>query len=502
MKYDALIIGGGLGGLTAAAKLAREGKKVLLIEQHTMPGGCATAFRRGNYTMEVGLQQTVLLYDSILRKRIFHELDILNNIEFIPIPEFYRFISEKVDIVIPNDYLKAEAELIEHFPSEEKGIKSFISITRNMLKEYERLPRETWKRLLWVPLIPFLCPTLARYYYVSVGKFVDTVIKNEDLKLALLANLGYYHNDPYTLPLLFFAIAQGRFYLGKGRYIRGGSYKLPEYLSGFIKKFSGEVLLGHLVTKILVENKKAVGIEYIKKEGGGEAKRAYAKVIIANASIPSVAQELLPDKEAGILKRKIKKMEHACSLLTIFLFFKKPAKDFGCRNYCNIFLSPQVKSLGGINLDRSVAEKSFAFVDYGQIDSQLAPAGRGVGVIHTVDYLKNWLNLSVDEYKARKERVAHDFIERLNGIFPGIKEGIDFYEVGTPKTIKRYTLNPSGTAYGFAQIPSQSGVKRIKHKSPIKNLYFASAWTRPGGGFTGAVLSGYCCAEEVLRKYR
>ena len=110
------------------------------------------------------------------------------------------------------------------------------------------------------------------------------------------------------------------------------------------------------------------------------------------------------------------------------------------------------------------------------------------------------MNLSDDEYKAKKEEAACDFIERLNELFPGIKDGIDFYEVGTPKTIMLYTLNPLGTPYGFAQIPSQSGMKRMKHKSPIKNLYFASAWTMPGGGFTGAILSGYFCVEEILRK--
>jgi phytoene dehydrogenase-like protein len=137
-------------------------------------------------------------------------------------------------------------------------------------------------------------------------------------------------------------------------------------------------------------------------------------------------------------------------------------------------------------------------VDYSQIDSQLAPQGKGLGVICTSDYLSDWENLSKEEYKTKKEEMARILTERLNKVIPGIKDEIEYCEVATPKTIKRYTLNPGGTVYGFAQIPKQAGRKRIQQKSPVENLYFASAWTFPAGGFTGAILSGYRCAEEIL----
>jgi phytoene dehydrogenase-like protein len=90
-------------------------------------------------------------------------------------------------------------------------------------------------------------------------------------------------------------------------------------------------------------------------------------------------------------------------------------------------------------------------------------------------------------------------IDRLNKLIPGIKEEIEYCEVGTSKTIKRYTLNPEGTAYGFSQIPKQAGRKRIPQKAPVENLFFASAWTVPGHGFSGAIMSGYWCAQEILK---
>ena len=499
MGYDVIIIGGGLGGLTAGAKLAKEGMKVMLVEQHSIPGGCATTFRRGTYTMDVGLHETEGFDEHDAKTKIFNDLNVFDNVEFVRVPEFYRFVNERVDIVVPDDHQKAEAEFIKHFPAEEKGIRKFMSVVTGIKKEVDKLPRDKWKMLLQIPVFPFLYPYLARYSNKGLGQFVDSVVTDEDLKLSLITNIGYYHDNPYTMSLLYFGVAQGGFYLGGGYYIKGGSQKLSDYLARFIKEKGGEVVLGHLAIRILIEDKKAVGIEYVKTKGEKEIKKAYANVIIANAAVPNVANELLPAQEAEVLKKVIKEMAIACSLLSVYLFFKKPAIEFGCKHYSNFIFSPKIKSIKELNYDMHYKERGFVFVDYGQIDSQLAPEGKGVGAICTVDYLKNWESLSDDEYKAKKEAVANDFIERLNGFFPGIKDGIDFYEVGTPKTIMRYTLNPLGTPYGFAQIPSQSGMKRMKLKPPVKNLYFASAWTI-GGGFTGVILSGYFCAEEILRK--
>src|SRR5512133_1212409 len=103
MKYDVIIIGAGLGGLTAGAKLAKEGKKVLLIEQHSQPGGCATTFQRGDYTLEVGLHEMDGPSGRDIKMRIFNDLDIFNNIGFPRVPEFYRFINGRRAVTVSHD---------------------------------------------------------------------------------------------------------------------------------------------------------------------------------------------------------------------------------------------------------------------------------------------------------------------------------------------------------------------------------------------------------------
>lgn len=499
-KYDAIIIGAGLGGLTAGAKLAKEGKKVLLIEQHTIPGGCATTFKRKDFTIEVGLHETGGLDKDNPKVKIFEELEIFENVEFLRVPEFYRFKSEKYDLVIPDDRQQAINTLVQHFPDEEKGVKKFFKVIFAIGGEINRLLQVRWKRIALFPLFPLLFPNLVFRTKQTVGDFLDKTIKNQDLKLVLVANLTYYHDNPYTMSLIYFAGAQAEFYHG-GYYIKGGSQKLSDHLMHFIEKKGGKVILRHLVTRILTENGKAIGVEYKEtKSKTDETQKAFAIYIIANAAVPNVANQLLIEKESEKLHKKIQGLEIACSLISVYFGFRKPLKELGNKHYSTFVFDKEVLSLEDMhaNYKGDWSKRNFVFCDYSQLDSGLAPQGKSVGVICTSDYVSDWDKLSREDYKARKEEVAQIFIERIEKLIPGIRDAIEYYEVATAKTIQRYTLNPDGSPYGFAQTPDQALFNRVQIKSPIKNLYFASAWSMPGGGFTGAILGGYFCAKEIL----
>ena len=154
MSYDVIIIGAGLGGLTAGAKLAKEGKEVLLIEQHDVPGGCATTFKRKDLKIEVGLHVIDGLDDGDPKLKLFEELGVLDNMEFKRVPEFYRFIKPGVDMTIPDNYEQAIRVLTERFPAEKKGIIKFFKVISALRKEVFKVPRQKWKMLLSMPLLP------------------------------------------------------------------------------------------------------------------------------------------------------------------------------------------------------------------------------------------------------------------------------------------------------------------------------------------------------------
>ena len=394
MKYDVIVIGAGLGGLTAGAKLAKEGKKVLLIEQHSKPGGCATTFKRGDFTLEVGLHEMDGPSPKDMKTRIFNELEVSEKIEFIKLPEFYHFINDRIGITIPHDPIEAAAILREAFPSESSGIDAFFKQILNP----KRFPAEN------------NMPN-----DISLGEFLDSVITSEDLKLVLLGNLGYFHDDPYSLSLTYYSVAQGSYFTGGASFIKGGSQKLSDHLAEYIRLHGGEVLLNHIVTGIIIENEKPCGITYRKKKTSfPETINAYASEIIANASMPGVA-DLLPEKYGSLIKNKISNQKPGASLLTIYFGFRNNLSKTGSSHYSTFVFDGSVKTQADIlkNNRGDFQKRSFTFIDYGRIDSGLAPEGKSVGAICCIDYISDWETLTKEEYKAKKEEVARIFIGRL-----------------------------------------------------------------------------------------
>lgn len=477
MNYDVIIIGGGLGGLTAGAKLSKSGKKVLLVEQHSIPGGCATTFKRKDFLFEVGLHEMDGLHPQDMKTKIFRDLDVFNHVGFLKLPEFYKFIYKEYNIVIPHNPDKAKEVLLENFPKEETAIDAYF---------YQVLNARKIRKLS------------AGKKESNIGEFLDSITKNESLKLALLGNLGYYHDNPYTLSLSYYSEAQNAYYSGGGNFIKGGSQKLSNYLAEFIESKQGKVMYNHIVTKIIIEDNKAVGIEY-KKKNSNAILKSFGDNIVANASIPQLAEKLLPSKQAEIIEYDIFKRKVGASLLTVYLGFNKTLSELNNNNYSTFIYDNSIEKISDIfpNNKADFDKRSFTFVDYGQVDSMLAPEGKSTGVICCVDYISDWDKLSAEEYKAKKEKVAQTFISRLELLIPGIKNAIEYYELATSKTVERYTLNKNGAVYGFSQTPERTELAPI---TKIENLYYASAWTKIGGGFSAAIFNGYLTALEIIRK--
>jgi phytoene dehydrogenase-like protein len=196
--YDIIIVGAGLAGLTAGAKLAIEGRKILLIEQHSKMGGCATTFRRNvealngaKVTFEVGLHEMDgLANENNPKNRIFKEFNIFDKVEFIQVPEFYRFTNGRVDVVIPHNIPEAIKVLVEEFSDEKEGINKFYYDIEQIYLNY----------------VQGNLMALVDFSQLSIGEYLDTITSNEDLKFVLIANLGYYGDDPYTLAMIPFSI--------------------------------------------------------------------------------------------------------------------------------------------------------------------------------------------------------------------------------------------------------------------------------------------------------
>jgi len=199
------------------------------------------------------------------------------------------------------------------------------------------------------------------------------------------------------------------------------------------------------------------------------------------------------------LTQSIQDLAIGASLLTVYYGFNKSLQKIGNKNYSTFVYDESVRSQKDIlgNNHSDFSTRSFTFVDYGQVDSRLAPEGKSVGAVCAIDYPSDWENLERSEYMRMKADVADTLTGRLELILPGFREAVEYVEVATSLSVERFTLNPKGAVYGFAQHPGRS----LDYLSALpENVFIASAWGKIGGGFSGAMVGGYMTAMDVLRK--
>ena len=475
-----VIIGGGLGGLSAGALLAKDGYKVTLLEQHSIVGGCATVFKRkGGFTCEVGLHEMDGVYTNRTIGKVFDKLGVYENIAFVKPKEFFRIVTKYDEFVMPDGIDEAKQALRDKFPQEKEAINKYFQALKSVNLFYDKLSSLKWYNSF---ILPFLFLKILKYKNKSVSEVLDTISDNEELKLILNANVHYYNDTPQTLSFLLHALAQMSYFKGGGWYIKGGSYKLSEYFASVIKENGGEI-----ITKANVIKADTNSVTYIYKK---EQHTIKADKIISNISPQSTYKLFGIDIE--------EKKELAESITTIYLGFSKNLNNFyPDGNYSNFFLD-ELSSQNDFPtmMKKDVTQRDFVFVDYSKVNASLTSGYKSFGTVCIMDRIEEWDTLSKDEYKAKKKAVLEAVLNRLEKHYPNIKSLVEYAEVGTPKTVKRYIKTPNGTAYGYKPTPEQFfRIPQIK-STKVKNLYFVGQFVL-SGGFSAVILSGNMCYEVI-----
>jgi phytoene dehydrogenase-like protein len=504
-SFDAIAIGSGLGGLTAAALLARAGHKVLVLERNHSFGGAATVYRHGQLAIEASLHEIDGLDASDPKMPILRALGIDRDLPFVDVGALHEVRSPLFErpFVMPHGLDAAAEAARTQFPAQSKGIAQYferIDAVRQavaLMSEHQD-DRDWW--LLNAPTLPWRLWPLIRDRHATLSEVLARLFGgSEAVKLALASNLGYYTDDPDTMPFIQFAIPQASYLKGGGHYIRGGSQVLSDRLVAIIRDAGGAVEAGREAEAILVDGNRARGVRH-RATGADDVREELAPIVLGNAA-PSVLASMLPqDKRPAFLSR-YEGRQPSISLWSIAIGLDRPSRDFGVRHYSTSVLPGWLTSLAGfreagalLGEDRPTRLAPYGFVAYDQIDSGLNEQRPHLGALVGVDRLTNWTGLSAEARRSRKERWMDLVIADLDRHYPGIASAVVQREMSTSETFAHYLNTPGGAIYGFA--PQARGFMPMP-TTAIDGLYLASAFTA-GGGFTGAILGGGWAARAAM----
>jgi|SRR5579871_244686 len=507
-EFDALIIGSGLGGLSCAAAFARKGYKTLVIEQQDKAGGYATAFSRpGGFTFDVSLHSTGAGERNGVHNLIggFPEI---TDVEFVAHPYLYRAIYPGYDIRVRQRNLPAYiAQLTDLFPEEGEGIDGLFADARGLMRDVERISAARGQ--VDMARFPMDYPMLYRCGQQTWGQMVDARLRDRKLKAIVSSQWGYYGLPPSKLASFYYAIPAIGYFEQGGYYPRGRSQNISDALVKFIETRGGKVLLNTRVERILTSNNEAYGVQC---EGGCQFR---GRAVISNASAGQTFYRLLdedPESDDGSFAQYKERMAGFSTSLSCFQVFLG-LKDDLVRQLeipdSEVFLSsgydPDSDYQSALRAD---VERSWPCITlYDNLFPDYSPKGKNTINLIVLQGFDHWQKFENDyragrkeAYNAEKERMARVLIGRAEeALLPGLSKAIEVMEIGTPLTNLRYTGNDRGAIYGWDQTVDNSGDRRVGHATPIRNLYLAGAWSRPGHGYGGVMMSGLECFAEIVQ---
>ncbi len=298
-KFDAVVVGSGLGGLAAGALLAKAGYSVCLLERNFSLGGAASVYRVGGLTVESSLHQTSDARNPRdVKHAILKGLGILDEIEWLPTGALHHVRGGPVGepFALPAGFDAAYDALAGRFPDKRAAIQEFLADVERIHNSLWtiRQARDTGSVAKFTHALWELAPAAAAWNDTLDEVFTRRFGGAEALKCALGANLLYFGDDPKRTWWIYYALAQGANIASGGAYIKGGSRQLSLKLAKVITKAGGVVRLGRNATAILTNSEgEACGVRHVARKGGDDEDEISARVVLANCA-PSVAGELLP----------------------------------------------------------------------------------------------------------------------------------------------------------------------------------------------------------------
>jgi phytoene dehydrogenase-like protein len=476
-KWDAVVVGSGIGGLTCGAFLAKAGMKVRVVEQHSQIGGYAHSFSRGPYRFESGIHSAPISNNGLIRF-LLKQLGVNDRIETVSHNEMFSGSINGITFTMP-EYLDEITETLNsRFPHERENLKALFSDMESLydavvgpLFQFEEKGNDKNRSLL------------QKYQEVSYGSFIAKYISNENLRNIFYAQWPFVGLSPNYSSTAFFSLMYYVHLKEGSNYLKGGFETLASALASAITDRGGRVDTKSAVTRIRIENGLAKSVFL---ETGEEIE---SELIVSNISPYILHTQLLDESSRNRLWiKRLSKLNRSVSAVAVYLG-----------------LDREISSLIPGNITMWYRQNDFDSI-FKRISEGKDTSSDHMIILKTPQasdaqtlFLMSYFNKShTNDWPNVKEKIADQMIDNAEQLFPGLKSKINCVVTASPTTFERYTGNTDGALYGFENTCVLYGEARMPITTYIPNLYEVGHWYR-GCGIWNVMECGYSASRIILQ---
>ena len=493
-KSRVVVIGAGIGGLTAGALLARRGYQVLVLDQAIVPGGCASTFQRRGFTFDVGATQVAGLEVGGIHQRIFEELEIeLPEATFCD-PACAVFLpGETEPINIWRNPAKWVAERQRQFPGSEPFwqlmAKLFDASWKFQSRDPVLPPRNLWD--LWQLASAVRPDTLVTlpFTFMTVGDVLWGYGLSENQRLRTFLDLQlklYSQVDADETALLYAATALGVSQEPQGLFhLMGSMQVLSDRLVEALEKYGGKLLMRHTVEKIEASGDTVTGVR-IRNQKTGEVWTESAEEVVANVTVQNLVK-LLGNSLPEDYRRRVNQLPPPSGAFVIYLGVEQSAIPSGC--------PPHLQFL--YDYSGPIGENNSLFISVSKPGDGRATLGKATIIASSFTETSKWWQGSQEDYERLKRQYTEDAIARLGQYFYLKPETIIHQEAATPRTFAYYTGRDQGIVGGIGQRILTFGPFGFATRTPLNHLWLVGDSTHPGEGTAGVSYSALTAVRQI-----
>ena len=505
-SFDAIIVGSGIGGLTTAALLALNGKRVLILEKHFKIGGWTHTFRRDNYEWDVGIHYIGDVHKPWSLVRRLFDLVSDGQLKWSPMDANYDriiFPDQAYNFTAPREQFLED--MISYFPMEENALKTYMTLIDKAVKNSKPyFTNKAMPDLMGRITYPFMTRKFFQLADRTTYDVLSELTDNEEMIGVLTGQWGDHGLPPKRSSFAMHALVV-RHYLDGGNYPTGSSRSIAETISTLIEKQGGKLAVNAAVDEIIINKGTAVGV---RLASGDELN---AETIISSTGVMNTYEKLISSKQLpSSIPASLQTVQKTESYICLHIGLNRSAKDLGLKN-TNLWIYPGYDHDQNVENFRQDPDADFpvVYISFPSAkDEAWEQEHAGYATMEAItmskwDWYRKWQEKPWkkrgEEYENEKEKLSTRIMDVVHRHVPGIKEAVDYMELSTPLTIRDLANYQQGEMYGVYHTPQRFRQRWLKPRTKIKNL-FLTGQDVTTAGVTSALFSGLLTASAVLNK--